>query len=112
MASGIRQGAHGSYSNVACLSPAAGARWYEQIKRKMECGLELERRIQTFMDVHIAPLANCRRYSNQALDKLLAAIGNWADIGTRLRWPYRGVTPAEADRLRPIARQLLPEFIQ
>jgi hypothetical protein len=43
-----------------------------------------------------------------ALDKLLAAIGNWASIGTRLRWPYRGVDAAAAAALTPVARRELP----
>jgi len=110
MATGIRQGAHGSYSNVACLNPAASARWYLQIITNIEMALNLELRIRRFMDAHVVPLAQRHGYSNQALDKLLAAIGDWADIGTRLRWPYRGVDIAESDRLRPIAKELLPEF--
>ena len=32
LASGIPRGAHGSYSNVACLNPAAAQRWTDQIQ--------------------------------------------------------------------------------
>jgi len=37
-----------------------------------------------------------------------------ADVGTvgsRVRWPYRWIPQAEADRLRPVARDLLPELL-
>jgi hypothetical protein len=40
----------------------------------------------------------------------MAAIGNWADVGTRLRWPYRFVPESEAKRLQPLARKALPEL--
>ena len=32
-------------------------------------------------------------------------------VGTRVRWPYRWIPQAEADRLRPVARDLLPELL-
>ena len=40
----------------------------------------------------ITPLLGREGYSNASADKLLAAIGNWADVGLRLRWPYRRST--------------------
>lgn len=46
----------------------------------------------------------------QALDKLLAAVGNWSQVGTRLRWPYRGIGEAEATALQRPARQMIPEL--
>ena len=49
-------------------------------------------------------------YSNAALDKLLAAIGGWGPVGTRLRRPYRWIDEAEAVRLRPMARSMMPEL--
>ena len=42
--------------------------------------------------------------------ELLAAIGNWSDIGTKLRWPYRSIPMDEASRLRTMAREALPEL--
>ena len=51
-------------------------------------------------------------YANPALDKLLAAIGGWADVGTRLRWPYRWIEPDVAARLRPVAQAMLPELFR
>ena len=32
LASGILSGAHGAYSNIACLNPFAAQKWYEQIR--------------------------------------------------------------------------------
>jgi hypothetical protein len=77
----------------------------------LPAALELEGRIRRFMDAEIAPYIVRDGYANPALDKLLAAIGGWADVGTRLRWPYRWIEPGEADRLRPIAAALLPELL-
>jgi 4-hydroxy-tetrahydrodipicolinate synthase len=110
LATGIANGAAGAYSNVACLSPAGGQRWYEQMLVDLPAALELEQRIRQFMDRAIVPFIVRDGYANPALDKLLAAIGGWADVGTRLRWPYRWIDPLEATRLRPVAMALLPEL--
>lgn len=112
LATGIANGAAGSYSNVACLSPGGAQRWYEQMLTDLPAALELEQRIRRFMDAEIVPFIVRDGYANPALDKLLAAIGGWAEVGTRLRWPYRWIDPAEAVRLRPIAQALLPELFQ
>ena len=110
LATGIQHGAHGSYSNVACIHPGVAQRWYEQMLTDLPGALALEARIQTFMETHIHPYIVEQGYSNQAVDKLLVMIGGWGDLGTRLRWPYRWIPASEADRLRPTARHLLPEF--
>ena len=110
LATGISLGASGSYSNVACLHPVGAQRWYNMMRRDMEQALELEQRIRQFMDKYMTPFIVKQGYANQAVDKLLAAIGDWAEIGTRLRWPYRWIVYSEAERLRPIARQMLPEL--
>ena len=73
--------------------------------------LELEGRLQQFMDRHIHPFIAEHHYSNAACDRLLALIGRWADVGPLMRWPYRAIPASEAERLRPIVRDLLPEFI-
>jgi len=112
LATGIAHGAHGAYSNVACLQPAGAQRWYEQIISDPPAARELEQRIQAFMAQHIEPFITQQGYSNQAVDKLLAAIGAWADVGTRMRWPYRSIPHSEAERLRPIARAMLPELFE
>jgi dihydrodipicolinate synthase/N-acetylneuraminate lyase len=113
LASGAAEGvAAGSFSNVACLSPGGAQRWTETMATDADAALDIERRIRTFLDEHIVPFARDGGYSNGALDKLLAAIGGWAPVGTRLRRPYRSIDPAEADRLRPIARTAIPEIME
>ncbi|MCP4399000.1 MAG: dihydrodipicolinate synthase family protein [bacterium] len=110
LATGFTHGAAGSYSNVACLHPVGAQMWYDMMKNDIAQALDVEKRIQQFMNTHILPFITQQKYSNQALDKLLAAIGGWANIGTRLRWPYRWIPEKEAERLRPIAREMIPEL--
>jgi dihydrodipicolinate synthase/N-acetylneuraminate lyase len=112
LASGILSGAHGAYSNVACLQPAGAQRWYEQIATNAEAALELETRIQSFLRTHVSPLVRDQKYVGGAADKLLAAIGGWADIGVHMRWPYRSIPAEVAQQLRPIAHTHLPELFQ
>jgi dihydrodipicolinate synthase/N-acetylneuraminate lyase len=110
LASGLAQGAAGSYSNVACLSPAGAVAWYAMMRSDPARAADVEGRLQAFLDRHITPLQQ-RGYSNAALDKAMAHIGGWAGIGTRVRWPYRGVPEAEAAALRPVARTAVPELV-
>lgn len=110
LATGVKAGAHGSYSNVACLHPAVAQRWYNSMHTDMDAALELEARIQRFMTEQIVPYITQHGYSNQAVDKLLAAVGGWADVGTRLRWPYQWIPETEVARVQKAAKQLIPEF--
>lgn len=110
LADGIRQGAAGSYSVVACMQPAGAKRWFELMKTDIEAALEIEGRIRQFFAAHVTPLRTEQGFPNMALDKLMAAIGGWADVGTRLRWPYRSVPESEVEKLRTIARTALPEL--
>jgi dihydrodipicolinate synthase/N-acetylneuraminate lyase len=110
LASGIARGAAGSYSNVACLSPSGAVRWYEQMLVDPPRALDLEKRLQRFFADHIAPLSR-QGYSDPALDKTLAAIGGWAPVGTRVRWPHRFVPPDVVPALREAARQAVPELL-
>jgi dihydrodipicolinate synthase/N-acetylneuraminate lyase len=110
LATGFLQGASGAYSNVACLHPGGAQYWWRLMNTDLPAALELERRIVAFFIIHIIPFITEQGYSNSACDKLLATIGGWADVGTRLRWPYRSIPTAEADRLRPIAKQMMPEL--
>jgi 4-hydroxy-tetrahydrodipicolinate synthase len=110
LATGISLGAHGAYSNVACLHPGVAQQWYDTMRTDINKALELETRIQLFMARYIVPYISGQGFSNQAADKLLAAIGGWADIGTRLRWPYQGIDPQEVVHLRKACREILPEF--
>ena len=85
-------------------------RWYKTMRTNPAGALELEGRIQSFLRGHILPLVARYGFSNCALDKLLAAIGGWGTVGTRLRWPYRWAQQSEVTRLREIARRELPEM--
>ncbi|HWJ28300.1 MAG TPA: hypothetical protein VNS32_17275, partial [Flavisolibacter sp.] len=110
LATGISLGAHGAYSNVACLHPGAAQQWYEQMKKDMEAALELERRIQLFMSQYIVPFITEKKYSNQAVDKFMAVVGGWMSISPRLRWPYNGIDASEMKNVRAAYQKLLPEF--
>ncbi len=110
LATGRSLGAHGSYSNVACLHPGVAQQWSDQIDHDLPAALGIERRLREFMEQYISPFIHVEKYSNAACDRLLALIGGWADVGAHMRWPYRAIPVSEADRLRPIARQMLPEF--
>lgn len=112
LATGFARGAAGSYSNVACLSPGGAQRWFALMKSDPALAAEWERRIQGFFQRHIIPFITAQGYSNTAVDKLLAAIGGWAQVGTRVRWPYRWIAEGEAERLRPIAWAELPELME
>ncbi len=109
LASMSRLGAHGSYSNIAALSPVGAVRWSEQIFADPDAALDLEERIGEFFREHIAPLQSAG-LSNPALDKFLAAVGDWADVGTRVRWPMTFATQGQAEAARATARRLLPEL--
>lgn len=109
LADQFRLGANGSYSNVACLHPLGAQRWYEQMGSDLDAAVEVGKRIQAFMTEHIVPFIDAG-YSNPALDKLLACIGDWSPLTPRLRWPYQSIDAAEAARLAPIARAMLPEM--
>jgi len=110
LATGVAKGlARGAYSNVACLSPWAAQRWWQLMQTDLEEALAVEQRIQAFFSCYIVPFAE-QGYSNPALDKLLAAVGNWSNIGTRLRWPYRWIPTAEVPRVRQGANEMLPEW--
>ena len=73
--------------------------------------LEVEQRLRAFMDRHIVPFITEHEYCPAACDRLLTQIGGWADVGARMRWPYRAIPNQEAARLRPIAHAMLPEFV-
>jgi dihydrodipicolinate synthase/N-acetylneuraminate lyase len=112
LATGVKQDvAVGAFSNVACLSPSGAQRWTASMADDIDRSLDIEQRLRTFLDDHIAPFARVHGYSNAALDKLLAAIGGWAEIGTRLRRPYRWIDPSVVSALREKARIALPEIM-
>jgi dihydrodipicolinate synthase/N-acetylneuraminate lyase len=108
-ATGRALGAAGSFSNVACLSPGGAVAWDAMMDSDPLRAADVERRIRGFLDTHIMPWM-LEGYPNPALDKALAHIGGWADIGTRIRGPWRSVPTSAAERLRPAVRRELPEL--
>jgi len=112
LATGIKSGAHGAYSNMACLNPFAAQKWYNLINNDMEAALELESRVGQFMKRFIEPLITVHHYSNQACDRFMAVLGSWADVGSKLRWPYKSVPEELAEPVRKQAKQIIPEFFE
>ena len=110
LATGVRLGAAGAYSNVACLNPFAAQRWYELMLTDMTAALELEGRIQQFMERCITPFIVRMKYPNHACDRFMALVGGWADVGSTLRWPYDSIPDSHVEEVRRQARQIIPEF--
>lgn len=107
LATGVSRGAHGAYSNVACLNPLFAQRWYNNIKK--EEAFELEKRIQQFMNDCIVPYIRDKGYANQAVDKFMAAVGAWSPISPRLRWPYRWIPEEDIPHIRKQCEEIIPE---
>ncbi|RCS22137.1 dihydrodipicolinate synthase family protein [Phyllobacterium salinisoli] len=110
MASGCLAGGRGSYSNVACLSPAGAVRWWRQLDEDPAGALAFEPRVVRFMKEHVLPLAAGYGLSNAALDKAMAAAGGWCSIGPRLLWPYASAPHEIVMQLGDTARRELPEL--
>ena len=112
LATGVQEGvAAGAYSNVACISPKSAQWWWQLMQTDLTKALDVQQRILQFFDTCIVPYKNAG-YSNPALDKFLAAIGGWANIGTRLRWPYKWIAGEEVAKARVACRKMLPEFFE
>jgi dihydrodipicolinate synthase/N-acetylneuraminate lyase len=109
LVTGLANGAHGAYSNVACLHPTAAVRWNEMALSDPDQALLIQQEILAFLEQHIIPYIKAE-YVNAAADKLLAAIGNWSRVGTRLRWPYRWIPESEVASLRKTAHAELAKF--
>ncbi|MEO8377374.1 MAG: dihydrodipicolinate synthase family protein [Candidatus Sumerlaeota bacterium] len=112
LATGYSRGAHGAYSNVACIHPGAAQRWWELISSRDPAGMEWEQRIQRFMREAVHPYIAEQGYANQAVDKLMAAAGGWGPVTSRLRWPYRWLGEDQVAVTRRALEVILPEFIQ
>jgi dihydrodipicolinate synthase/N-acetylneuraminate lyase len=110
LATGIRLGASGSYSNMACLHPGAAQQWYEQMLTDIPSAIEVEVRIKDFMSNYIIPYITVQKYADPAIDKFLAAIGGWSNVGTRMRWPYKWIQHDEVNKVREVGKKLIPEF--
>lgn len=110
MASGVLKGAHGSYSNMACLSPDATAAWWRLISSDPDEALRIEDMIRAFFAVHVTPLIERDGISNFAVDKMLAAIGGWSTVSGSVRWPHDRVPRDIAVAVGQTARRDLREF--
>ncbi len=110
LATGLREGAAGSYSNIACLSPDGAVAWYRLTRRDPAAALHLEERICTFLLQHILPFAREHGCANHALDKLLAVVGDLPEVGLRVRWPHVSAPAAAVPELRARVRRDLPEL--
>ncbi len=105
-------GSSGAYSNVACINPRGARRWSDLIVTDLPAAQEFQRRLLGFFDRSITPYITQLGYSNPAVDKLLAAIGGWSDIGTRMRWPYRSIPEDHVEALASLARGAVPELFE
>ena len=112
LATGLLSGMHGSYSNMACLNPVAAQKWYLMINDNPDDGLELEKRILLFMEKLIAPFITRDKYPNQACDRFMALVGGWANIGSKMRWPYRSIPVEYIEKTRAEAMDIIPEFFK
>jgi dihydrodipicolinate synthase/N-acetylneuraminate lyase len=110
LATGYAQGAHGSYSNIACLSPKGAMSWWRQILNGAPGAVEMQARIQAFLADHVLPFRTRYQVSDAALDKAMAAASGWGNIGPRLLWPYSSVPDAEIAPLAMAARAKFPEW--
>ena len=110
LASGIQAGARGAYSNMACLNPFAAQQWFEMINTDRLAALELEDRINRFMSECITPFITEQGYPNHACDRFMALVGGWADVGAKLRWPYRSIPESFVERTRRRVKEIIPEF--
>jgi hypothetical protein len=70
--------------------------------------LDNERRLRTFIDAHIAPFGREQRYSNAALDKLLAAIGGWRPSARGYGVPIASSTKAKRRACAPSRKPRFP----
>lgn len=110
LVTGIQNGAHGAYSNVACINPFMAQKWYEMIQTDIDAALEMEVRINKFMSEFIAPFITEHHFPNHACDRFMAMLGGWADVGSKLRWPYRSIPTDLVYSVRGKAREIIPEF--
>jgi dihydrodipicolinate synthase/N-acetylneuraminate lyase len=110
LATGYAQGAWGSYSNVACLSPKGAVAWWRAIEADDPAAKTLEIRIQAFMADHVVPMRTRYGVSDAALDKAMAASGGWGALGPRLLWPYSSVPDEHIQHLALVAHRTFPEW--
>ncbi|GAB3987327.1 dihydrodipicolinate synthase family protein [Spirosoma daeguense] len=112
LATGIQEGAHGAYSNVACLHPKLAQRWSDLTQTDLGQALTWEQGIQQWMREYIAPYITEKGYPNPACDKFMSVVGGWSEVGCRMRWPYRYIPDEDATAVRLAAQTLIPAFAE
>lgn len=110
LATHFAMGSRGAYSNVACISPCGAQRWSELMRVDLPAAQAFQERLLAVFAAHVTPYITRDKYPNAAVDKLLAAAGGWANVGTRLRWPYRSIPAEHATKLGQLFRSELPEL--
>ncbi|TPO10621.1 dihydrodipicolinate synthase family protein [Mesorhizobium sp. B1-1-5] len=108
LATGYANGAHGSYSNIACLSPKGALQWWAQIRAGEQAAFEMQARVQAFLADHVLPFRARYAVSDAALDKAMAAAGSWSSIRAQLLWPYSSVPDEDIPPLATAARVAFP----
>jgi 4-hydroxy-tetrahydrodipicolinate synthase len=113
LATGLSSGAHGAYSNIACLSPWGAQQWYDLCRSKPAEGLKLEKKICQFLTDEVMSLITVKKLANPAADKALGVAGGWLPgLTPRLRWPYASATDEDTTRIGAAARVALPELFR
>ncbi|EGU33523.1 dihydrodipicolinate synthetase [Vibrio ichthyoenteri ATCC 700023] len=110
LATDAYKGAKGAYSNVCCLNPKATQAWTQDCLALVPSALELESRIQRFMNEEIAPYITDKGYCNAAVDKFMAALGGWSRIESTMRFPFASIPMNDIECKIKIKNELLPEF--
>lgn len=110
LATDAYRGAKGTYSNVCCLGPKAAQKWTNDCLALKPEALELEKRIQEFMTTEIAPYITEDEYSNAAVDKLMAAMGEWNTLSTEMRFPFPSIPNSDIAKKVQARNQIIPEF--
>ena len=75
LATGFREGAHGSYSNIACLHPQLALDWYQLMQTDLAQALDWEKAIQQWMNDHIIPYILEQKYADPACVSRSAGFG-------------------------------------
>lgn len=111
LATGVKFGAKGAYSNVACISPTKAQAWYDLMIADLEKALEEEENIRNFMDTYIAPMIAVEKHANFTIDKFLATVGGYLPLTNVARFPYQRVDPSRKLYIRQKLKETAPYFV-
>jgi 4-hydroxy-tetrahydrodipicolinate synthase len=108
--SGVSQGAAGSYSNMACLSPKMAASWRDLSLHDSNAAQELEQRVTRFIkDAFYKALK--AGVPGFACDKAMAIVGGWCEISPNFLWPHAPLCSEFIEQVRTAAANNIPEFL-